>query len=139
MSDATYTRDSLLERWLQSPFHLFFLLASALIGCLFWVQAILQHEAFNVDTFGRFALQFPAESWAGAMIVGSLLTFAGMMQPPRRWMMVAGSLVNVLQFSGLGYSAILTGGELVVGLYASLMFAPACVITFCAAVAHDPG
>jgi hypothetical protein len=125
-------------RWLESPFLIFFLLTSALIGSLFWVQAALQDGAFNVDTFGRFALQFPAEFWAGSMMVGSLLTFAGLTHPPKRWLMIAGSVVNALQFTGLGYSAIVTGGEVVVGLYASIMFAPASLITLWAAVQHDP-
>jgi hypothetical protein len=124
-------------RWLESPFLIFFLLASAVIGAMFWRQAIQQEGAFNVDTFGRFALMFPAEWWAGAMMAGSLLTFWGLTHPPKRWLMIAGSVVNALQFTGLGYSAILTGGEVVVGLYASIMFAPASLITLWAAVQHD--
>lgn len=141
MRVAEYTRrpGDMPARWIGSPFLAFFLAASAVIGCLFWVQATLQHDAFNVATFGEFALQFPAEFWAGLMMGGSLLTFIGLMHPPKKWAVVAGSLINAAQFTGLGYSAIVTGGEVVVGLYASLMFAPASLITLWAAVRYDPG
>ena len=77
----------LAARWLACPFLIFFLLTSTGIGALFWVQAALQTQAFSVQTFGRFALQFPAEFWAGAMMAGSLVTFGGLMHPPRRWAM----------------------------------------------------
>lgn len=141
MRTAAYLsrRGDFAGRWLMSPVLIWFLLSSALIGSLFWAQAQLQEEAFNVDTFGRFALMFPAEFWAAAMMAGSLLTFAGLMHPPKRWAIIAGSVVNALQFTGLGYSAIVTGGEVVVGLYASLMFAPASLMTLWAAVRYDPG
>lgn len=126
------------DRWLASPVLMAFLLSSTLIGALFWVQAALQAEAFNVDTFGRFALRFPAEAWACSMMLGSLLAFAGLAHPTRQWLVLAGAVINAAQFSGLGYSAIWTGGEIVVGLYASLMFAPASLITLWAALQHDP-
>jgi hypothetical protein len=129
--------NDLAARWLASPFLVFFLLSSTMIGCLFWVKAALQAEAFNVDTFGRFALEFPAEFWAGSMIVGSLLTFGGLMHPPKKWAVIAGSIVNAIQFTGLGYSALVTGGEPVVGMYASIMFAPASIMTLWAAVTYD--
>lgn len=130
--------NDMAARWLASPFLVFFLLASTLIGSLFWAQAALRAEAFNVDTFGSFALHFPAEWWAGAMIVGSLLTFGGLMHPPKKWAICLGSVINAVQFTGLGYSALVTGGEPVVGMYASIMFAPASIITLWAAVQYDP-
>ncbi len=128
----------LAARWLACPFLIFFLLTSTGIGALFWVQAALQDQAFSAQTFGRFALQFPAEFWAGAMMAGSLVTFGGLMHPPRRWAMLLGAAINATQFAGLAYSAIFTGGEVVVGLYAGLMFTPASVITLWAAAQHEP-
>lgn len=131
--------ERLADAWLFAPFHLFYLCVQAVIGCLFWIEASVRDAAFSVETFGRFALMFPAEFWAGLMIAGSLMTFAGLMRPPHRPAILLGSGVNLVQFCALGYSAALTGGELVVGLYALLMFAPSSAITFVAGVRHDGG
>jgi len=58
------------------------------------------------------------------MMIGSALTYAGLVDPQRRWLIMSGGILNAVQFTGLAYSAIMTGGELVVGLHASILFAP---------------
>lgn len=94
------------------------------IGAVFWTLAKLQDEAFSVGTYGRFALVFPAEFWAGIMMAASMIAIIGLKKPVRRDMVLLGSLLNALQFLGLAYSAIMTGGEPVIGLFASVMFVP---------------
>lgn len=121
-------------RWLRSPVLVAYLLAHTVIGAAFWIMARLQDEAFNAGTFGTFALEYPAEVWAAAMMTGSLVCLAGVAHPPRPWAVIAGSIINLFNFAGLGYSAIFTGGEPVVGLYASVMFAPMALYTMIAAV-----
>lgn len=135
---AAYTRrpGGFAARWIAAGVLIFDQLRHAVIGALFWIEAKAQGEAFNVETFGEFALLFPAEFWAAAMMAGSILTFAGITHPPQKWAIVVGSLVNVAQFTGLAYSAIFTGGEQVVGLYAS-SFAAAAIITLWAGLTHD--
>ena len=95
------------------------------IGALFWVQASLQEQAFNADTFGRFALLFPAEFWAGLMMAGSAIAYIGLVKPIRRNMVAVGGAINALQYLGLAYSSIFTGGEFVIGIHLVLLFVPA--------------
>ena len=136
--DATYTRrpGDFAARWLGSTVLKFDLVRHATIGMVFWVLAQMQPEAFAVQTFGQFALQFPAEFWAVAMMAGSTITYTGVMHPPQKWAVIVGSFINVSQFSGLAYSALITGGEKVVGLYA-LGFAVAAGITLLSGLLHD--
>lgn len=128
----------LLGRWLASPFLAFDLIRHAVVGMAFWLLAQSQPEAFSAATFGAFALQFKAELWALAMMAGSIITFVGVMHPPHRWAIVLGSAINMVQFAGLCYSALFTGGEMVVGAYA-LGFATASGLTVLAGLRHDAG
>lgn len=94
------------------------------IGCAFWIAARLQTEAFSADVFGHFALRFQAEFWAGWMASSSLLIWIGLMHPQIRWMVAIGAAFQSAQYLALGFSAIVTGGELVIGLHCTLFFAP---------------
>ena len=96
-----------------------------LIGALFWIQASLQPGAFNDAVFGRFALQFKAEVWAGLMMAGSTIAFIGLVKPIRRNMVAIGAAINAIQYAGLAYSSIMTGGEFVIGLHLVALFVPA--------------
>lgn len=94
------------------------------IGALFWIQANLQEEAFNDRTFGRFALMFPAEMWAGLMMAGAVATIVGLIKPIRRDMVAIGAGMQATQYIGLAYSSIATGGEFVIGLHLIMLFVP---------------
>lgn len=94
------------------------------IGCFFWMAASLQVNAFQHEVFGHFALQFPAEMWAGMMILGGLCAYNGLSHPRHKRLLVLGSVILAANFLGLAYSAIMTGGEPVIGLHASMLFAP---------------
>jgi len=94
------------------------------IGAAFWVMARHQIDAFNAATFGSFAVQFPAEMWAGAMMVGAAFAYVGLIRPIRRKLVAVGASVHVLHFTALSYSTTFTGGEHVIGLYASFFFSP---------------
>ena len=98
--------------------------AFLIIGSAFWTMAKLQEEAFSAGTYGHFALLFPAEFWAGLMMAGSAIAIIGLKKPMRPDLVVLGSLINAIQFLGLACSAILTNGEPVIGLFASVMFVP---------------
>ena len=37
------------------------------------ITAKLRAEAFSAETYGRFALMFPAEFWAGLMMAGAAI------------------------------------------------------------------
>ena len=108
-----------------------------LIGCAFWIMAQMKEEAFNPDTFGRFALMFPAEFWAGWMASASLMIWLGLMRPQQRWMIAVGAAVQTVQYLSLGFSAIMTGGEPVIGLHCTALFAPAFMLIFWKAVRND--
>lgn len=120
--------------WLDHDLLRYMQVAIIIIGCVFWIMARLQAEAFNVETFGRFALMFPAEAWAGVMASGSLMVWMGLLHPQRRWMIAVGAAIQVVQYMALGLSAIMTGGEEVIGLHCTALFAPAFMLIFWKAV-----
>lgn len=112
-------------------------LALFVIGAAFWIEARLSNEAFNVAIYGEFALRFPAEMWAGAMMGGAAMTWVGLRVPVKRWMVLIGALVMAANFLGLAYSAIATGGELIIGIFCSVLFAPLYVVIAWEATAND--
>lgn len=99
-------------------------IATVCIGAMFWIEANFQGEAFSADVFGDFALLFPAEMWAGIMMASSTMCWVGLRHPVKRWMVAIGAGMQTLQYLALGYSAIATGGEMVIGLHCTVLFAP---------------
>lgn len=110
--------------WLDQPALAAMEWGLLVIGTLFWIEARMSSEAFSVDIYGGFALQFPAEVWAGMMVCGSGMILIGLRDPVKRWMVAIGAAVMSLNFLGLAYSAIVTDGELIVGAFCSVLFAP---------------
>ena len=124
-------------RYLDQPILSGIQMALFVIGAAFWAEARLSNEAFNVDLYGRFALQFPAEMWAGLMMGGAAMTWVGLRVPVKRWMVICGSSVMAIQFMGLAYSSMATGGELIIGVFCSVLFAPLHAAMFWEALKHD--
>ena len=110
--------------WLSQPVLQWLNIGLFLVGSGFWIEAHLNDQAFSAAIYGDFALRFQAEVWAGVMMMGSALTFIGLVRPVHRWKVVVGSVMLLLNFMGLAYSAIWTGGEMVIGLFCSVLFAP---------------
>jgi len=94
------------------------------VGSLFWAQASMQDEAFSAELYGHFALIFPAEVWAMAMMAPAAMVWIGLRHPVKRWMVAVGAAIQVIQFSALGYSALYTGGEPIIGIFCTVLFAP---------------
>jgi len=105
-----------VSRWMQVGLYI--------IGASFWVDARMGHDSFDTAIYGRIATSIPAEIWAGAMMIGAALCFVGLVNPIKRRLLFAGGLINAVQFLLLAASAICTGGELVIGLFGSIFFAP---------------
>jgi len=99
-------------------------IATIAIGSLFWIEASFQGEAFSAAIFGNLALEFPAEMWAGVMMAASAMCWVGLRHPVKRWMVAVGAGLQTVQYLALGYSAIATGGEMVIGLHCTALFAP---------------
>ena len=112
-------------------------LATILIGALFWIEARMQGEAFSAAVFGDFALMFPAEMWASVMTGASAMCWVGLRHPVKRWLVVVGAGLQSVQYLALGYSAISTGGEMVIGLHCTTLFAPIYVVMLMEAL-RDP-
>ena len=93
-------------------------------GSLFWMMAVNQDQAFSAELYGEFALRFKAEVWALAMMCPSAMIWVGLRHPIKRWMVIIGSALQVLQFLALGYSAWFTGGEPIIGVFCNVLFAP---------------
>lgn len=111
-------------RYLSQPVLSHLQIALICIGSLFWIEAATTGEAFSADVYGDFALRFPAEFWAANMMAGSALCWVGLRHPVKRWMVAVGATLQIAQYLGLGYSAIVTGGEVVIGLHCTALFAP---------------
>lgn len=126
------------RRYLAQPILCQMQVAIIFIGALFWVEARLQGEAFSPAVFGGFALRFPAEMWAGVMMGASALCWIGLRHPVKRWMVAVGAGLQTLQYLALGYSAIVTGGEMVIGLHCTTFFAPIYMVMFVEALHRDP-
>ena len=91
-------------------------------GSMFWIDARTSDVAFSTSVYGEFALQYPAELWAGAMMGFSTITWLGLIKPIRKNMVAIGAIGNAVQFMLLSYSAVFTGGEFVIGIFASSIF-----------------
>lgn len=92
------------------------------IASLFWVSATFKDDAFSAELYGDFALRFPAELWAALMGLPAAMILIGLKDPVKHWMVLAGAVVQVVQFGALGYSATFTGGEPIIGAFAYLYF-----------------
>lgn len=93
------------------------------VGSVFWWMASWQPSAFSADLYGHFALHFKAEAWAMAMMAPAAMVLIGLQDPVKRWMVAIGAGLQLIQFGALGYSAIFTGGEPIIGVFAWLFFA----------------
>lgn len=93
------------------------------VGALFWWLASWRPEAFDAHLYGHFALLFQAEAWAMAMMAPAALVLIGLQDPVKRWMVAVGAALQVIQFGALGYSAIFTGGEPIIGVFCWVFFA----------------
>lgn len=94
------------------------------IGCLFWLDATTTGYGFTATTWGAAAYAIPAKIWAFSNMAASSMCIIGLLRPIKRWMVAAGSGFHCLQLFYLSYSAVFTGGTVVVGLYASIFFLP---------------
>lgn len=89
-----------------------------LIAGIFWIAYNFAPDAFNAHTWGDWAYQFPARMWASLLMLASFTTFWGLVRPPARRMIVLGIALHVLNYGSLGLSAIFSGGDFAVALYA---------------------
>jgi hypothetical protein len=117
-------RKALKTDYLSQPVLAHFQWGLMLVGALFWAQASMTHEAFDAALYGEFALVFRAEAWAMAMMAPSAMILIGLRQPVKRWMVAIGAALQALQFSALGYSALWTGGEPIIGIFCLVLFLP---------------
>jgi hypothetical protein len=125
------------QRYLAQPILCQMQFSIIFVGAMFWIEARIDGEAFSADVFGEFALRFPAELWAFMIMGASALCWIGLRDPLKRWMVAVGAGLQAVQYLALGYSAIVTGGEMVVGLHCTTFFAPMYLIMFWEAVRRD--
>ena len=110
--------------WLDQPAVSFIQLCIFAAGAMFWVEAYQRPEAFSSALYGELALRLPAEIWAGVMMGAAAMVWIGLMNPPKRWMVAFGGVLQTAQFLSLSYSAIATNGEPIIGYWCSVFFAP---------------
>ena len=106
---------------------------------LFYWETFIGNTAFREQTWGALAYAIPARWWASYGIVAALVTFIGLCIPVRRWLIVIGAGMQCAQFLVLSWSAVFTGGEPVIGLYAYVIFLPAHIWLMIEGALHGRG
>ena len=132
--NARTVRKALGTNHLAQPVLSYAQIAMVIVGAVFWAMAATQAAPFDAGTFGNFALEYPAEAWAMAMMGPAAIVWIGLRDPVKRWMVALGAGLQFANFCALGYSFIWTGGEPVMGLFALIFFAPLHAYIFGAAV-----
>ena len=122
--NAKIVRKALRMDHLSQPVLPWIQVGLVVIGAMFWAMASLREEAFDVGMYGEFALRFPAEAWAVAMMAPAAMVWIGLRDPVKHWMVAFGAALQVMQFCALGYSALFTGGEPIIGVFCVVLFAP---------------
>lgn len=93
-----------------------------IVGCIFWIDASQGASAFSPTTWGRWAWDLSAEFWAALNMGASAICLIGLINPIHRKMVILGGSLHMLQHIGLSFSAFFTGGDVAIGLYASVFF-----------------
>lgn len=119
--------------------HLWMMIEGGLlsIAILFWVSVGLGVSAFSPETWGEWACQYPAKMWAAIMGAGAALTITGLMRPITSRRVALGASLQAVQFLALAYSATFTGGQFVIGVYSSVLFAPLHIVLAVQALKYD--
>lgn len=107
------------------------------IALLFWTSVGLGVSAFSPETWGAWACEYPARIWAAVMGASAALTITGLMRPITSGRVAFGAFVQAVQFMALAYSATFTGGQFVIGVYSSVLFAPLHLVLMVQALRYD--
>ena len=93
-------------------------------GVFFWIDASIGAGNFKEATWGLFAHSFPAKAWGALNMGASAIAIIGLLKPIRSGMVSVGAGLHCVQFAAISYSTTMTGGEAIVGLFASVFFLP---------------
>lgn len=90
-----------------------------LVGVIIWMEAWLASgTSFRPETWGSWAWQASAEFWGAAFMGVSALSIIGLLEPPRRWMVSVGATGHCVILLALGASALFSGGDKAVTVFA---------------------
>ena len=95
-----------------------------IVGMAQWVFARWNGQPLSPLTWGEAAVQLPLEVWAVAMMGGSALTFLGLLYPPNWTLIRIGCMIQIAHISFLGSSALFTGGDPVIVVFAFCLLVP---------------
>lgn len=102
--------------------------ALLIVGLLFWATLSMGVSAFSPETWGEWACILPAKLWAAVQIIASLTIIYGLLEPPKWRLITAGAIIHAVQYQALALSAVLSGGQVVIGVYPSFLFVPAHIL-----------
>ena len=94
------------------------------IGAAFWFDSMMGGRSFTPQLWGTLAYAIPAKALAAWTLASASITLVGLIKPIKRMHVVIGSIMHMMQFTLLAYSASVSGGEFVVTLYACFIFIP---------------
>jgi len=94
------------------------------VGILFWLDATNGQPGFSQQVWGDFAYSIPAVYWAAANMGAAAITLIGLINPVHKQKVLFGASLHIAQHAALSFSAVFTGGEYVIGVYASVLLLP---------------
>jgi hypothetical protein len=108
------------------------------VGCAFWLSTQAGVDNFSPETWGEWACILPAELWAGVQMAAGAMIVTGLMHPVTRGRIIAGCVIQCIQFLGLSISAMGSGGQFVIAVYPLVLFIPFHLILALEAWAYEP-
>lgn len=93
-------------------------------GIMLWVDATISYGSLHPTTWGLIAYTVPAKAWAVIIMGASAACVIGLKKPVKRWMVGIGAFLHCVQFSVITISVVYTGGDVAVGILASVFFLP---------------
>lgn len=95
-----------------------------IFGVMLWVDSVMGYGSLSQSTWGSVAYYIPAKLWALVIMGASAISIIGLKKPVKTWMVGIGAFLQCVQFSVISYSVIYTGGDVAVGILASVFFLP---------------
>lgn len=106
------------------PLYFLLNLGTLFVGMLIWSTSWLDVSQFHLETWGALAYEAGAATWGSSMSLASLLCLLGLIEPPRRWMVTVGALAHCAVLVALAVSAVITGGDTAVAIFALCVLLP---------------
>lgn len=100
------------------------------VGAFFYIGGITDPGVFKETTWGSLAYERDASFWGAANAISAFITALGLVRPVKNKMIAFGAVLQVMQFSAIAISCISYGGDIGIGMYASVFAILHCKIAY---------